>query len=829
MAVQRAYVKRSHPSRRLRWAAGILAALLLGGVGADRVLKSKRHPGLLTFMGQLARNYPKGMAVEPETLELRIEEQDLEQLERVVEQARKRGVILPEGNSYVPAEITGPQGAFKAKVRIKGKLTDHVEGRKWSLRVIAKKDGGFRGMRRFSLQHPGTRNYLCDWLYHRLMAAEGVVALNYGFVRVLFNGDDLGIYAYEEHFGPELLEHNGRAKGPLFRFDPALFWEHRLNEMSKARYDEPFAAYQAAALDAFGSSDLEKDKPFRSQFQEAVGLIEAFRRGRLTASQVFDADRLARHHAILDLLGGHHSMDFSDVKFYYDPVLRRVEPVSYESFSGRPIRELAGSNKWVGRHDPAMDLHTQWFNDEQVFRNYVRHLERVSRKDWLDSSFAAVGPALDSASATLYREFPYKELDRSVYYQNQRIIRKLLDPPKAFHAYLRDNGPDTVRITVVPIEALPMEVHGLVLPDGAKAPPVGQAIIPVRKPGRPGEPLELRFAVGQKVDRGSLKLQCSVLGASVRREVEVFPLALLDADEAIALAPSPSDPRSMPWLAFNDTARTITIKPGIALVDRDVELPSGYTVRGVAPLRLRIAKGVRFISHAPMELSGLPEAPVEVENDGTLILTGAQPPSQWKGVRATGAGQYVVQEAAWRLNDVTLRGGAEAPVITAVRARLQLDRVMITGGRDGLRSVASEVTASGTSVLGAKDDGLTMQGGQLSWSEGAMEGGKGPALKAGLHARCRLEKTGLRSGANGIELRQGAELELKGGFVEAMEGGIVVKDMERITGPSRLLVSGARIEAQGEAVQPGKGNNVKMDGKALGPATRAKGEAQAGR
>ncbi|HRD51267.1 MAG TPA: CotH kinase family protein [Flavobacteriales bacterium] len=400
--------------------------LAIAGFGADRMLKSKRHPGLSTFVKQLVRNYPKGFAQDPETIAISIDEEDLAQLERVVEEARARGVILPEGNSYVPARIDGGAGAFEAKVRIKGKLTDHVEGKKWSLRVIAKKDGGFKGMRRFSLQHPGTRNYLCDWFYHRLMQAEGVAALRYGFVRVRFNDDDLGIYAYEEHFGPELLQNNGRADGPIFRFDPALFWEHRLNEMNKVRFDEPFAAYQAASLDAFGSSDLEKDKRFRQQFEEAVGLFEAFRRGRLPASQVFDADRIARHHAILDLVGGHHSMDWSDVKFYFDPVLKRIEPVSYESFSAHAIRTLAGSNKYTGQLAQGMDLHAQWFNDKELFRSYVRHLERVSRKAWLDSAFVTLGSALDSASATVYREFPYKELDRSVYYKNQQVIRKLL-------------------------------------------------------------------------------------------------------------------------------------------------------------------------------------------------------------------------------------------------------------------------------------------------------------------------------------------------------------------------------------------------------------------
>jgi hypothetical protein len=59
----------------------------------------------------------------------------------------------------------------------------------------------------------------------------------------------------------------------------------------------------------------------------------------------------------------------------------------------------------------------------------------MSRTAYLDSAFAALGPALDTASATLYGEFPYKELDRSVYYDNQRAIRQLLDLPQGMHAY----------------------------------------------------------------------------------------------------------------------------------------------------------------------------------------------------------------------------------------------------------------------------------------------------------------------------------------------------------------------------------------------------------
>ncbi|WKZ66933.1 MAG: CotH kinase family protein [Flavobacteriales bacterium] len=803
--------------RRRRWLyiAGLL--LVLAGAGAwlgDRLLKERDHPGLRVFVRQWMRNYPASFAVEPVRLSITVDDHDMQELQRVVDEARERGVILPEGNSYVPATIGSDGESFKAKLRIKGKLTDHVQGSKWSFRVVARKDGGFMGMKRFSLQHPGTRNYLCDWLYHRLMAAEGVAALRYGFIRVEFNGEDLGIYAFEEHFGPELLQRNGRAEGPIFRFDPALFWEHRLNQMNGLSYDEPFAAYQAGAVDAFGSSDIAKDKQARERFEEAVGLMDAFRRGRLTASQVFDVDRLARHHAVLDLVGGHHSMDWSDVKFYYDPILRRVEPIAYESFSAHPIRTLAGSNKWVGATESSMDLHTQWFNDEGLFRAYVRHLERVSRTSWLDSAFAALKPALDSASATLYREFPYKELDRQVYYRNQRIIRKLLDPPKPFHAYLDDSGPDTVRITVVPIEGLPMEVHALLLPDGKAIPPVQAAVVPVRKPGKVGAPMVIRFPNPGKVEREGLRITCSVLGSSVQRHVDVFAHGLMPAEEAVRLALDPIDVRSLPWLEIDEESRSILIRPGAAVVSRDVEIPPGYTLHARAPLTLTIQKGVRFTSRSPVRWEGDAEARIELVNDGAVQLVGAAGRSLLREVDIQGAGQLVVQETMVKLDACALRSTTEGPVLTAVRSRLELEAVEIEGGRDGLMAVASEVKASGSAVLAPADDGVVLRGGRLEWSGGALEGGQGAALKMGVHAIAAFEGAALRGGANGAEVREGAQLSLKGGEVKAKAIVLLVKDRQRIAGPSRVRIEAVRIDA-GQRMDPGSGNEVAVDGAVL--------------
>ena len=831
--------KKDPTRRRKRWAMVLLGLAVLVGTGAfmgDRMLKKRGHPGLRVFIGQWMRNYPASFAVEPMHLEMTVDEHDMEQLMSVVEEARQRGVILPEGNEYVTAMITSGDDHFKAKLRIKGKLTDHVQGSKWSFRVVAKKDGGFLGMQRFSLQHPGTRNYLCDWFYHRLMANEGIIALRYGFLRLTFNEEDLGIYAYEEHFGPELLEHNGRLPGPLFRFDPALFWEHRLNEMNKVRFDEPFAAYQAAAVDAFGSSDLVKDGKMRAQFEEAVALLDGFRRGELSASRVFDADRIARRHAILDLIGGHHSMDWSDVKFYYDPVMKRVEPVSYESFSAFPLRTLAGSNRWTGRRDANRDLHDQYFNDEEIFRAYVHHLERVSRKSWLDSTFAAMKPALDSASATLYREFPYKELDRGIYYKNQQVIRKLLNGPKPFHAYFDGSTNDSVRVSIIPIEGLPMEVHALILPDGTRAVPVARTIVPCRRLGKLGDPVEVLFTVKDKVKRGDLKLECSVLGASTKREVEVFPYALRSGLDVAMGSGSHVDARTLPFLLFDDSARTITIKPGAWKLDRTVVLPTGYRCVATSPLEIDIVNGAEFISHARLEWKGMQDMPIAIfSTDSTshgVHVIGAEGMSWLSHVAFVDLTRYKYDQersgdVSFHRSNVTmdhcLFTGTGATLLDVSVGTLDMIDSRFDHGSDQLEAHYAQVNLEEVNFELSADDAISVEGGTASLKRIAIGGGGGIGVKGTKNAQITIEDLKLDRMAAAFEGREGSMISVLNGIVE--EVGLIAeaKEREMRYGAVTIELEKVSITNATKEYECGVGSTITLDGKRVGETKVAKG------
>lgn len=805
----------------------LVAVFATGSFIGDRALKRKGHPGLKKFLHQILVNYPASFQVEPEEVALKVDQDDMDVLQGVVDAARERGVIMREGNDYVPGEFTAGGRTFKVKVRIKGKMADHVTGDKWSFRVVAKKDEGFLGMQRFSLQHPGTRNYLCDWFYHRLMRGEGIAALRYGFVKLVFNGEDLGVYAYEEHFGPELLSNNGRMKGPLFRFDPGLFWEHRLNMIEKIRYNEPFAAYQAAAVDAFGSGDLRKDTVQMGYFADAVGRMMAFRRGELPASQVFNADLIARRHAILDLVGGHHSMDWSDVKFYYDPVVQRVEPVAYESFSAFPIRTLAGSDRYEGAFRQSMDLHDAYFNDPDLFAAYVHHLERVSRPEFLDSAFTALAPALDSASAIIYREFPYKELDRELYRRNQLVIRRLLDVPKGFHAYAAMDT-DTLRITVIPIEGLPIEVFGAVAVDGRVMPPVQRSIIPCRKPGTVGRAVELRIPLDEawrKARPDKLLLRYAVLGASTEKTLEVFPYAYTDGLAIPSVTPPAGwEPRQEAILRFDEENRSITIPPGAHSLDHDLFIPTGYTVTATAPLRIDLVKGARIISRSPMQLRGLDEAPITFGSSdasgGGLILLATGGKSSFEHVRIDGFGanaagvpSIILQEAPSNWKGCVFGEVRTRDLLQAVRSKVDLHACTFTGGEDQLLLGYGDATINDVSFLGAGDDALKVKGGAARFSAATVAGASSNALVLDESGRVLIEGGSFSSTKDVLDVSEGGTLEMKGGRIASTKGAAIdIKVFHARHGASQVTIQDATIEAA-QPDKVGKGNKVTVNGR----------------
>jgi hypothetical protein len=189
---------------------------------ADKFIRTKGYTGITEFITVLAGNMRTGFNAAPETINIEIAPEEFAKIRERRDIAIKRKVIINEEGSYVPAVITYGNKKIEVKLRLKGHMTDHVEGKKWSYRIRVKGNDHFMGMRTFSIQHPGTRGYFYEWIYHQMLKERGITALRYKFIQVMMNDENLGIYAVEEHFDDELIADNGRPAGPVFRFNPNL-------------------------------------------------------------------------------------------------------------------------------------------------------------------------------------------------------------------------------------------------------------------------------------------------------------------------------------------------------------------------------------------------------------------------------------------------------------------------------------------------------------------------------------------------------------------------------------------------------------------------------
>lgn len=403
----------------------LITILTVGGIKADRFFQTKGFSGLIDATIFTASHYFDAPDDPPKELSITVSDAGNKKLAKQRENALQRGLIMTKGKRFVDGTISMGRQEISMNMRLKGHMLDHVEGEQWSFRVIA--DEEMMGMRKFSLQHPGTRNYVYEWIFHQLLKNEGVIALNYDFVRVSLNNKDLGLYALEEHLGQELLRRNERPSGPIFRFSSKEYWQERLKELKGEPANLSITIYYRSPIDLYYGKELADDTLIMNLFEAGKQRLDLFRTDSLRASEVFDIPKMARMHALLDLVGGQRSMDWSDLKFYYNSQTNLIEPVGYESTGANLIEGLAINYKFNPKSkDVRMNYHELLFSDSAMAIEYYKALNRISEPSYLQDFFSSIGGELENVMNTHYQEYPYKKMNLDIYYDNQKKIKTLL-------------------------------------------------------------------------------------------------------------------------------------------------------------------------------------------------------------------------------------------------------------------------------------------------------------------------------------------------------------------------------------------------------------------
>jgi hypothetical protein len=365
-------------------------------------------------------NYIKGKFSKTQKIYIDIGFKDYKKLEYKRQQALDFGFLDSSDEDFVPATIKFEDKELRAKIRLKGDLPDHFEGDKWSFRIKIKNDKTLFGLESFSIQDPDTRNYLTEWIYHRLLEKEDLLHLKYDFVEIIINGKNKGIYALEEHFDKQLMTSNKLREGVIIKFDEDVIWEELLSQDVSSELDY----FYTSEIQSFQNNTVQNNPELKSQFETAKNLLDGFRKEMLTPEEVFDTDKLARYFAINTLIGSPHGSRWHNIRFYYNPLTSKLEPIGWDQYSGGDAWEIF--NEYASDDD---DLYFWWdlvFKDDHFKQKYFNELERISDTDYLQIFFLELEPEIEKNVNILRKDDFLYYFSTNFYYRNQEQIKERL-------------------------------------------------------------------------------------------------------------------------------------------------------------------------------------------------------------------------------------------------------------------------------------------------------------------------------------------------------------------------------------------------------------------
>ena len=370
--------------------------------------------------------YPEFPEIKP--LRIYIDSLEMIKLYEKIRIAFQNGILETQDDDWVNAIIFYDNEMMKSKVRLKGDWLDHLQDDKWSFRIKLSKEFSWLGMRVFSIQNPETRFFIYEWIAHKICEEEDLLTPRYGFVPVYLNDNSLGIYAYEEHFVKQLIESKKRREGPIIKFNENMFWQTvKFNKKYKRSIKVP-DFFAAEILPQKINYTLQNPAQYNA-FLNGQNLL--FQHKMLSADfeTIFKIDKIAAYFAITDLVGGYHGLAYINKKFYYDPIIGKLEPIAYDNYTNKGV--YAKPKRAIY---PNFDMHNfnhadingllnlQFFQNQEFRDIHLQYLRKLSNPKYIKSVYNKYKDQIKYYEKILQKEFINYKYDTTFLFTNAQAI-----------------------------------------------------------------------------------------------------------------------------------------------------------------------------------------------------------------------------------------------------------------------------------------------------------------------------------------------------------------------------------------------------------------------
>ena len=633
-----------------------------------------------------------------DTISIFIDSTGTNKLEKVRQKAIQKGILETGDNDWVNGQLQAEGKNIDAKFRLKGDWIDHLVGKKWSFRIKTNKTNYWNRIHTFSVQRPESRSFLREWLYHQLLLGAGNLAPRYGFLYLNLNGESKGVYAWEEFFEKQLLEYHHRREGPILKFNEDGFWQTILRGGLNNPYDTLVPYYAASVIEPFKRTKTLSNPMLRAGFLHAQGLMAAYREASLPVSEIFNRKQMAVFFAVVDLTQAYHSLRWHNLRFYFNPITARLEPIGYDGFGEEA---MPWPNPFIGYRQSKTRIETssgeelltsQFFSDTTFYRMYVEDLYRFTNPHWLDSVLTNLAPSLRFYQNIIQQEYPDYQTDLKGLFDRAAFLRNLLLPQEtgSLIAYRLHSESPHQTIVVKNFHSVPVNIFAIGLSKNEPSQFIKNKLVyPTNTTGN------------SAWDSLTFTGEGNILFYRVPGIDSIFSTVIADYPPPLPAKPELNDFKEQAGL-YSIIQNQVLFKTGLHQIRQNILIPEGYTVLIRAGTKLDFSESSAFISYSPVIIKGTARNPV-------LIYSSDSSARGFSVINASGTSVFSYTHFT-HLNTFTESGRMLTGAVNIYESPISIDHCQFSYNQceDAINIVRADFKISESSISHTLADGLDL-------------------------------------------------------------------------------------------------------------------------
>lgn len=222
----------------------------------------------------------------------------------------------------VNARITYLGRSYKAKIRLKGDLSDHWRSNlRMSFRVTLKGDETILGMRRFSMHSPGSRQYPHEQVYQDLIDDLDGLSVPHKLLRVSVNGVNWGVMNVEEHMSKELLEKQELKESIIFKFSDEQLWQYQ--KKNSNIYEHYKLSDPQLYSSIYQSGKYLGYRIYREQYSY---ILNSYAKNKIY--ELISVEPALKAIILSGIWNNQHALNFVNSKFYLNPYTLKLDTIT---------------------------------------------------------------------------------------------------------------------------------------------------------------------------------------------------------------------------------------------------------------------------------------------------------------------------------------------------------------------------------------------------------------------------------------------------------------------------------------------------------------------